>query len=51
MLLFAAEHDKEGAREELMQGLKSWIVSDFHMERCAKPVVIPSNEALIILDD
>ena len=48
---FRAEHSRPGAREELMQGLKSWLASDFHKQRSKSSTVIPANTKVVFVED
>ena len=47
----AAEHNLPGAREQLTQGLKDWLETDFFKENRASTVPVPKSTLPEIVDD
>jgi hypothetical protein len=47
----SAEHETEGARDELRKGLKNWVASEFYKEFRSKGAAIPNNTKVVMLDD
>ncbi len=47
----SAEHETEGARDELRTGLKDWIASEFYKQFRSKGAAIPNNTKVVMLYD
>ena len=46
-----SEHNRPGAREELRQGFKKWIASEFHKQRRSNALVVPVSTKVIEVED
>jgi hypothetical protein len=48
----SAEHETEGARDELRKGLKDWTATlrDFYQQFRSKGVAIPNSTKVVMLD-